>query len=216
MNIRETDKSKIFLIDAKTIKIRTNKLIGNRDHKLYGGSQYHRALREFHLATRCLRFPTITEDEIANAAGIGETHDGVNFLHASCTIALEKARVSFEPMLGRLQMRLMHVMNRLGPVTEYMLREQRERTKLHSFKTYEDTDSVIQAVDVSQNPQFRQFIRSVFEKFVRSCSESAMLKCRDDLVAITKYVSWNLDERTSSALSRALPDLPEPGGARAG
>lgn len=180
--------------------------VGNRDHKLYGGSQYHRALREFHLATRCLRFPTITEDEIANAAGIGETHDGVNFLHASCTIALEKARVSFEPMLGRLQMRLMHVMNRLGPVTEYMLREQRERSKLHSFKTYEEPDSVIQAVDVSQNPQFRQFIRSVFEKFVRKCSESAMLKCRDDLVAITKYVSWNLDERTSGALSRALPD----------
>lgn len=180
--------------------------VGNRDHKLYGGSQYHRALREFHLATRCLRFPTITEDEIANAAGIGETHDGVNFLHASCTIALEKARVSFEPMLGRLQMRLMHVMNRLGPVTEYMLREQRERSKLHSFKTYEEPDSVIQAVDVSQNPQFRQFIRSIFEKFVRKCSESAMLKCRDDLVAITKYVSWNLDERTSGALSRALPD----------
>jgi GTPase SAR1 family protein len=183
--------------------------VGNRDHKLYGGSQYHRALREFHLATRCLRFPTITEDEIANAAGIGETHDGVNFLHASCTIALEKARVSFEPMLGRLQMRLMHVMNRLGPVTEYMLRENRDRTKLHTFQSDDDpfgSDSVVQAVDVSQNPQFRQFIRSVFEKFVRKCSENAMLKCRDDLVAITKYVSWNLDERTSGALSRALPD----------
>lgn len=181
--------------------------VGNRDHKLYGGSQYHRALREFHLATRCLRFPTITEDEIANAAGIGETHDGVNFLHASCTIALEKARVSFEPMLGRLQMRLMHVMNRLGPVTEYMLREQRERAKLHSYKTYEDpSNPASHPIDISQNPQFRQLIRSIFEKFVQTCSESAMLKCRDDLVAITKYVSWNLDERTSSALSRALPD----------
>ena len=179
--------------------------VGNRDHKLYGGSQYHRALREFHLATRCLRFPTITEDEIANAAGIGETHDGVNFLHASCTIALEKARVSFEPMLGRLQMRLMHVMNRLGPVTEYMLREQRERSKLHSYSSHAE-GAGLQAVDVSQNPQFRQFIRTIFEKFVHQCSESAMLKCRDDLVAITKYVSWNLDERTSGALSRALPD----------
>lgn len=181
--------------------------VGNRDHKLYGGSQYHRALREFHLATRCLRFPTITEDEIANAAGIGETHDGVNFLHASCTIALEKARISFEPMLGRLQMRLMHVMNRLGPVTEYMLREHRERAKLHSFKTYDDpSNPAANPIDISQNPQFRQLIRSIFEKFVQRCSESAMLKCRDDLLAITKYVSWNLDERTSGALSRALPD----------
>lgn len=183
--------------------------VGNRDHKLYGGSQYHRALREFHLATRCLRFPTITEDEIANAAGIGETHDGVNFLHASCNIALEKARISFEPMLQRLQSRLMHVMNRLGPVTEYMLRENRERNKLHAFQTDDDSfgsDSVVQAIDVSQNPQFRQFIRSVFEKFVRKCSESTMYKCRDDLIAITRYVSWNLDEKSSGALSRALPD----------
>jgi hypothetical protein len=51
--------------------------VGNKDHRLYGGSQYHRALREFALATRCLRLPTITEDEVANAAGVGDTHDGV-------------------------------------------------------------------------------------------------------------------------------------------
>jgi GTPase SAR1 family protein len=183
--------------------------VGNRDHKLYGGSQYHRTLREFHLATRCLRFPTITEDEIANAAGIGETHDGVNFLHASCTIALEKARVSFEPMLARLQMRMMHVMNRLGPIAEYMLREHRERAKLHTYQSFDDLsspESLDQAVDISQNPQFRQLMRTIFEKFVKKCSNAAMVRCRDDMVAITKYVSWNLDERTSGALTRALPD----------
>lgn len=33
-----------------------------------------------------------------------------------------------------------------------------------------------------------------------------MSKCRDDLVAVTRYVTWNLDERSSGALSRALPD----------
>jgi len=33
-----------------------------------------------------------------------------------------------------------------------------------------------------------------------------MSKCRDDLVAITRYVTWNLDERSSGALTRALPD----------
>jgi hypothetical protein len=34
----------------------------------------------------------------------------------------------------------------------------------------------------------------------------AMSKCRDDLVAVTRYVTWNLDERSSGALCRALPD----------
>jgi hypothetical protein len=33
-----------------------------------------------------------------------------------------------------------------------------------------------------------------------------MSRCRDDLTAITRYVTWNLDERSSGALSRALPD----------
>ena len=183
--------------------------VGNREHKLYGGSQYHRTLREFQLAVRCLRFPTITEDEIANAAGIGETHDGVNFLHSSCTIALEKARVSFEPMLARLQMRMNHVMNRLAPVTEYMIRENRERAKLQSYTMDEDDnsdDSMEQTTDISLNPQFRQLIRTIFERFVQRCSNSAMTKCRDDMISITRYVTWNLDERTSGALTRALPD----------
>jgi hypothetical protein len=33
-----------------------------------------------------------------------------------------------------------------------------------------------------------------------------MSKCRDDLTAITRYVTWNLDDRGGGALARALPD----------
>ena len=154
--------------------------VGNREHRLYGGSQYHRTLREFHLATQCLRTPVITEDEIANAVGIGETHDGVNFLHASCVIALEKARSSFEPMLASLQHRMMHVMERLCPVAEYMVREQRERVKGRSYTHLEDQDeseenpmgSLEEAMDISQNPHFKQLVRTVFEKFVQRCADS--------------------------------------------
>jgi hypothetical protein len=153
--------------------------VGNTNHRLYGGSQYHRTLREFHLASRCLRTATIGEDEIANAAGMGETHDGVNFLHAACVIAVEKARVSFEPLLGALSLRMAHVMDRLCPVTEYMLREGRERSKVSSFTNNLNIDEldgekgrIEQSMDISQNPQFRQLIRSIFEKFVRSCADS--------------------------------------------
>lgn len=145
-------------------------------------------MREFHLATRCLRLPSIGEDEIANAAGLGESHDGVNFLHAACTIAIEKARISFEPMLRTLQRRMRHVMDRLCPVTEYMLREHRERAKmtysspivdnLNEEGEAETTNSIDHAMDISQNPQFRQLVRSIFEKFVQKCSDSVSDRSR--------------------------------------
>lgn len=64
--------------------------VGNAHHRLFGGAQYHRALREFTLAVRLMKTPVITEDEIANAAGVGDMHDGVNFMRAACVIAVEK------------------------------------------------------------------------------------------------------------------------------
>jgi hypothetical protein len=159
--------------------------VGNRHHRLYGGSQYHRAIREFNLAAKCLRMPAISEDEIANAAGMGETHDGVNFLHAACTIALEKARVSFEPLLGALERRMTHVMERLCPVTEYMLREHRDRQNLrpssHRAAGNDDEStraSVEQVMDISQNPQFRQLVRGIFDTFTQKCADEVSLHAK--------------------------------------
>lgn len=174
--------------------------VGNTGHRLYGGSQYHRALREFHLATSCLRMPVISEDEIANAAGLGEAHDGVNFLHASCVIAVEKARQSFDPVLDMLEARMVHIMDRLCPVAEYMMQEQKDRTAGSRKEKHR------KGLDVSQNPHFRELVRSIFQNFVRQNSNAALLKCRDDLAAITKYVTWNLNDRGTGALTRGLPD----------
>lgn len=166
--------------------------VGNKEHRLYGGSQYHRTLREFHLASRCLRLPTITEDEIANAAGVGDTHDGVNFLHAACVIALEKARLSFEPLLEALRVRVTHVMDRLCPVTEYMLRETQERAKVSTAYKNEDrggrgeSDSAVKgAADIAQNPQFRQLIRTIFDRFVTQCSCSVSTMLHSTMVMST-------------------------------
>jgi len=152
--------------------------VGSRDHRLYGGSQYHRTLREFQLATKCLRLASLHEDEIANAAGLGENHDGVNYLHAACTIAVEKSRSSFDPLLQALQIRMKHVMGRLCPVAEYMLRETRERGKRNTFEqsSSEDSDAmsdpIEETMDISHNPQFKQVIRNIYEKFVQKCCDS--------------------------------------------
>ncbi|KAL7547959.1 hypothetical protein ACHAWF_011264 [Thalassiosira exigua] len=188
--------------------------VGNTQHRLYGGSQYHRSLREFNLATRCLRLPTITEDEIANAAGIGETHDGVNFLRAACVIALEKAQISFDPLLESLRLRVSHVMGRLCPVGEYMIRQKQER-RSGSYGGRPGggpgmggagVDDASFRTDIAHNPQFRQLVRSLFDEFVQKCSDNTMVRCRDDLTSMTRFVTWDLQERGGGALRRALPD----------
>ena len=177
--------------------------VGNTQHRLYGGAQYHRVLREFDLASKCMRLPVITEDEIANAAGVGETHDGVNFLRAACVISIYKAQASFEPFLDTLRTRCCHVMSKLMPVCEYIIRqkEMKSSTSVHS-----PFDTVDRHVDITQNPQFRQLVGNIYEQFVFKCSDSVMQRCKDDLHALTRFVTWDLRERSSGALSRSLPD----------
>lgn len=165
--------------------------VGNTQHKLYGGSQYHRVLREFNLATRCLRLPTITEDEIANAAGIGETHDGVNFLRAACVIALEKAQISFDPLLDSLRGRISHIMGRLCPVSEYMIRQKAER-KSATYQYMRDGDGMNSfGTDITHNPQFRQLVRSLFDEFVQKCSDNVSLCTLRSLVFLHKFVNFS-------------------------
>ena len=179
--------------------------VGNKNHKLYGGSQYHRALREFNLATRCLRLPVITEDEVANAAGVGDTHDGVNFLRAACVIAVEKARTSFDPLLDSLKMRTGHIMDRLFPVAEFMLKQKMERQAKGGVPGA-PAEQERRNAEVIHNPRFRNLVKGIYENFIDKCSESCMVRCRDDLTALTRYITWDLSERSSGALRRSLPD----------
>lgn len=60
--------------------------------------------------------------------------------------------------------------------------------------------------DITQNPQFRQLVRTIFDKFVQQCSHSTMMRCYDDLTALTRFVTWDMHERSSGALKRSLPD----------
>lgn len=149
--------------------------VGNQSHRLYGGAQYHRVMREFSLATRCLRLPTISEDEIANAAGMGDTHDGVNFLRAACVISLEKARCSFDPLLDALRIRMAHTMSRLCPIAEFMLIQKKDRAAnsyapMSTFGGYSN-GSNSKVSDITQNAQFLQLVRTIYDRFVSECSE---------------------------------------------
>ena len=164
--------------------------VGNGRHKLFGGAQYHRALREFTVAVRHMSTPVVSEDEIANAAGVGDVHDGVNFMRAACVIAVEKAQQSFEPMLEALRHRTVHIMRRLYPVVEHII--QKASAKDIPVDGY--------------NRPFQDMIRRVYEKFVDQQIEVCLSKCRDDLKGMTRFVTWDTDGKGgSSALYRSLP-----------
>jgi len=163
--------------------------VGHNKHKLFGGAQYHRALREFTVAVRHMRSPQVSEDEIANAAGLGEVHDGVNFMRAACVIAIEKAQTVFEPMLEALRHRSVHIMRRLFPIVEHMAAKNGGGLP----------------ADVYNRP-LQDMIRRVYDKFVDQQMEVCLGKCRDDLKGMTRFVTWDSDGRGgSSVLYKHLP-----------
>lgn len=47
--------------------------------RLYGGAQYHRAMAEFRLVVGGVKCPPITREEIVNACGVEDIHDGTNY-----------------------------------------------------------------------------------------------------------------------------------------
>ncbi|KAG5179162.1 hypothetical protein JKP88DRAFT_201174 [Tribonema minus] len=162
--------------------------VGNSAHRLFGGAQYHRVLREFAYAVRHMSSPEITEDEIANAAGMGDMHDGVNFMRAACVIAVEKARLGFDPLLESLRVRAVHVLKRVFAVVEHMLKR----------------DGL--AMSEGHQKPFSFIVRRIYENFIEASVDDCLVRCRDDLKALTRFVTWDLGERSSGALHRSLPD----------
>ena len=147
------------------------------------------------MAVRNMKSPPISEDEIANAAGMGDVHDGVNFMRAACIIAVEKAQQSFEPVLDSLRHRAVHVMRRLFPIVESTLTYNRG-SALSENNPHIDTN----------NSPFKEIIRKIFEKFVDQQIEICLSKCKDDLKGMTRFVTWDTDGRGgSAALYKSLP-----------
>ena len=75
-------------------------------------------------------------------------HDGVNFMRAACVIAVEKARLSFDPLLEGLRVRTVHVLKRLFAVVEHMLKR------------------VGLTMSESHQKPFSFIVRRIFENFV--------------------------------------------------
>lgn len=86
--------------DGKTLPVPEN--LPNAHMRLFGGAQYHRAMAEFRNGIGQLTCPDISREEIVNACGIDDFHDGVNYTRTACVIAVSKARDVFEPFLHQV------------------------------------------------------------------------------------------------------------------
>ena len=169
--------------------------MGSSNHKLFGGAQYYRAMREFAVAVRHMPAEAVTEDEIANAAGMGDRHNGVNFMRAACVIAMEKAQLSFEPMLEALRARTAHIMKRLYPVVEDMIRKSvlagagagGGNNNGGSSAGGASLGAVLGMGDgSSQSKPFQQMMRGIYERFVDAQVDACVVTCRNDLAGMTR------------------------------
>ncbi|KAJ4966790.1 hypothetical protein NE237_018639 [Protea cynaroides] len=161
-----------------------HKLIPNAGMRLYGGAQYHRAMAEFRFAVGGIKCPPITREEIVNACGVEDIHDGTNYSRTACVIAVAKAHETFEPFLHQLGFRLLHILKRLLPISVYLLQKDGEYLSGHEV--------------------FLRRVESAFNNFAESTERACREKCMEDLVSTTRYVTWSLHNKNRAGLRQFL------------
>ncbi|EEC68953.1 hypothetical protein OsI_37679 [Oryza sativa Indica Group] len=157
-----------------------NKLMPNAGMRLYGGAQYHRAMAEFRLVVGSIKCPPITREEIVNACGVEDIHDGTNYSRTACVLAVAKARDTFEPYLHQLGFRLLYIMKRLIPISAFLLEKDGENCSSH--------DVLVKRV------------KAAFDRFAESTEQSCRERCMEDLVSTTRYVTWSLHNKNRAGL----------------
>ncbi|XAR53077.1 Dynamin GTPase [Bertholletia excelsa] len=162
----------------------SHKLIPNAGMRLYGGAQYHRAMAEFRFVVGGMKCPPITREEIVNACGVEDIHDGTNYSRTACVIAVTKARDTFEPFLHQLGFRLLHILKRLLPISVYLLQKEGEFLSGHEV--------------------FLRRVSSAFNNFAESTERSCRDKCMEDLMSTTRYVTWSLHNKNRAGLRHFL------------
>ncbi|CAN6344578.1 unnamed protein product [Urochloa humidicola] len=167
-----------------------NKMMPNAGMRLYGGAQYHRAMAEFRLVVGSVKCPPITREEIVNACGVEDIHDGTNYSRTACVIAVAKARDTFEPFLHQLGFRLLYILKRLIPISVYLLEKDGEHFSSHEV--------------------LARRVQAAFTRFAESTDQSCRERCMEDLESTTRYVTWSLHNKNRAGLRHFLDSFVAP------
>jgi hypothetical protein len=167
----------------------------NAHMRLFGGAQYHRAMAEFRAGIGQITCPDISREEIVNACGIDDFHDGVNYTRTACVIAVAKARDQFEPFLHQLGYRLAHVQRRMLPIAMHLLQKDGAFLNGHDL--------------------FLKRVGAAYHAYIEELERGTRAKCLEDLQSTTRYVTWSLHTKSRSSLKAMLSKVSGPG-AKAG
>ena len=159
-------------------------MVPNAEMRLFGGAQYHRALEEFRTIVNTVECPQVSREDIINACGVDEIHNGVNYTRTACVIAIARARDTFEPFVHQLGFRLSHIARRLLPVAMYLLQKEGRILTGHEV--------------------FLKKIGATFARFVDERVRECQDKCHEDLKSTTSFVTWSLHSGNKSGLRTVL------------
>jgi hypothetical protein len=179
--------------DSKQVAVADQ--LPNSHMRLFGGAQYHRAIAEFRAGIGGIACSDISREEIVNACGIDDFHDGVNYTRTACVIAVSKARDMFEPFLHQLGYRLAHVMRRMLPIAMHLLQRDNQFLNGHDL--------------------FLKRVGAAYHAFIEECERGTREKCLEDLQSTTRYVTWSLHTKSRSSLKAMLSRVAAPAGKKA-
>ncbi|KAG1658978.1 hypothetical protein FOA52_008300 [Chlamydomonas sp. UWO 241] len=162
----------------------------NAGMRLFGGAQFHRALTEFKHAAGQITCPPVTREEITNACGIDDMHDGVNYIRTACVIATARSQEIFEPLMHQLGKRLSHVVRRLMPIALHLMQRNGQLPAGHEL--------------------FLTRLSSTFSGFIEETEKACKHRVLEDLQSTTRYVSWSLHTKGASSLRTAMQRVREP------
>ncbi|GAB4820130.1 hypothetical protein N2152v2_007176 [Parachlorella kessleri] len=168
----------------------------NSHMRLFGGAQYHRAMAEFRAGVGTITCPDISREEIVNACGIDDLHDGVNYTRTACVIAVSKARDIFEPFLHQLGYRLSHIQRRMLPIAMHLLQKDGQFLNGHDL--------------------FLKRVGAAYHAYIDETEKNCRNKCTEDLISTTRYVTWSLHTKSRASLKSMLSKVTTPQGGAAG
>ncbi|KAL8138227.1 hypothetical protein V2J09_004228 [Rumex salicifolius] len=176
------------------------KLIPNAGMRLYGGAQYHRAMAEFRFVVGGTKCPQITREEIVNACGVEDIHDGTNYSRTACVIAVAKARDTFEPFLHQLWEKIRRIL---------LIVLLFDAVGIQAFAYTQEASACLCSpfASISSYPEVIQDAPENFPSNMLSMTYNLFMterRCMEDLVSTTRYVTWSLHNKNRVGLRHFL------------
>ena len=200
-NIRQMVTSRKDVADQELIA-QIDTLIGHASNKLYGGSQYHRAVREmFILAHVSQIMCEVTDEEVAQMSGVSDIHDGPDYLRTVAKLALDKTFKTFESILDYFYLRCIYIMKRMFYAVEHVVNQQSYTSSFSGGEFFPSGGGLMSYEDGRMNSdryedterEMKDRVKEIYERFVEMKAEETYRKCKDDLIAMTHFLSMDLN-----------------------